>query len=222
MAGWARIAVGTACCHCGRPGAQVCSECVRNVLHMRPVNRAIGAPALPCWAGAPYGHTVASLVLTFKKTGNPELARVLGELLSRAASGWTDPILVPVPSSRSTVANVGGHPARVLCGVANSVRSSAGLQVCPVVDLLAVQEPRRGSWRPPVAQKSLSRRDRSVNATSRLTLRAHHDKESLSNRPVLIVDDVVTTGSTASAAARLLASAGWPVSGAVSAALVVG
>jgi predicted amidophosphoribosyltransferase len=151
-----------------------------------------------------YGGALRSALLAFKERGQRALAGPLAAYLSDAVDLGRrqfggpagNPLLVPVPSSRSAARQRGGdHLQRLVAEVA----PQNGLEVLPVLRL-----PGR------------SRDSAGLSATQRSANLAHRMRATPagSDRPVLIVDDIVTTGATLTEASRALQAAGWQVCGA--------
>jgi predicted amidophosphoribosyltransferase len=186
---------------CGRGGLPWCLGC-RPASEPEPV----ASPSLPpVVAAGEYGGALRSALLAYKERGQRALAGPLAAYLSDAVDvghrqfcqrGEPAPLLVPVPSSRSAARQRGGdHLLRLVAEVA----PQNGLDVLPALRL-----PGRGR-----DSAGLSAAQRSANLTHRMRA-----IPVLSDRPVLIVDDIVTTGATLTEASRALQAAGWRVSGA--------
>lgn len=165
----------------------------------------VGLPAAPpVVAAGEYGGALRSALLAYKERGQRALAAPLAGYLSdavdvgrRQLSGpAARPLLVPVPSSRSAARQRGGdHLLRLVAEVA----PQNGLDVLPALRL-----PGRGR-----DSAGLSAAQRAANLAHRM-----HAIPATSDRPVLIVDDIVTTGATLAEASRALRAAGWQVCGA--------
>lgn len=158
----------------------------------------------PVVAAGEYGGGLRSALLAFKERGQRALAGPLAAYLSDAVDVSRRqlgepagaPLLVPVPSSRSAARQRGGdHLLRLLAEVA----PQNGLDVLPALRLA-------GRGRDSVG---LSAAQRSANLAHRMRA-----IPVLSDRPVVIVDDIVTTGATLQEASRALQAAGWQVAGA--------
>lgn len=163
---------------------------------------------------------VALLVRRFKYDGWTALADPMGRAMAPVArrllrAGDPPPILVPVPLSRARLRERGFNQAELL---AASLARTAGWRV------VGALKRARGGRR----QARLGRRGREENVRG-LFRPAEGDaglpagrsgsaagEKGRASPPVLLVDDVVTTGTTASACARALAEAGLRCAGVVS------
>jgi predicted amidophosphoribosyltransferase len=160
------------------------------------------------WAAAGYADEVRAVLLAHKERGVTGLARPLGEALAgavRAVASGGALLLVPVPSARRAVA-VRGHDAmrRLALAAARELRRE-GIRARAA----AVLRQRR-----PVADQSgLSARERLENLSGAIDGRAGSGR-LLRAAPVVLVDDLMTTGASLVAAARAVEAAGGRVAGA--------
>ncbi len=139
----------------------------------------------------PYRTASGELLRAFKGQTRPELA-LFWARLAHARLDAPGP-LVPVPPHPRHLRERGWDPVDSLC------RELSRLSGNPVWRTL-----RR---RPTASQKSLGREDRKTNAKASYTLAGK--AKALHGLPLVwLVDDVVTTGSTVEACARLLREAG--------------
>ncbi|WP_420711156.1 ComF family protein [Streptomyces sp. NRRL S-337] len=192
-------------------------------------------PGLPgVWAGAPYADEVRAVLLAHKERGALRLAGPLGWVLAGAVRGlWhgVEPLLlVPVPSARRSVAGRGHDPVRrIALAAAREMRrpgaaaaAAAGTGVGegagappeepgarPGVHVL----PSLRQLRPVADQAGLSGPERRSNLAGALGVRRGAER-LLSGQPVVLVDDLVTTGATLAEAARAVTAAGGRVIGA--------
>lgn len=143
-----------------------------------------------CWVG-PYAGPLHRCVSAFKHRGGKRIGDFLGRLLAARVAAWRfEPDCVThVPASGPRLAERGFDQAAVLAAV---VAHAAGR---PHVATLA-RSPVAGS------QKRLTRAGRAVNAGG-----AFGATSGVTGR-VLLVDDVLTTGSTYRACAAALVAAG--------------
>jgi ComF family protein len=141
---------------------------------------------------------VRELVHRFKYQGALHLRGLLGAMLEAAmqdrrfaslSSQW---VLVPVPLFHARQREREYNQARELCGVLSAATA------LPVSEALS-------RVRPTTPQASLSRHQRIENLRGAFTVkRAAASRGDLQGRSVLLVDDVLTTGSTTSECARIL------------------
>lgn len=144
-------------------------------------------------AAAPYVEPLRELLHRFKFRGERHLAAPLGALMRARLEGRLDGIdlCAPVPL----------HPGRQVARGFNQSRLLAAELArgrLPVVDVLAKLD--RGPSQVTVSGRAARRR----NPLSYACV----DNAAVRDRRVLVVDDVFTTGATASACARALLAAG--------------
>lgn len=168
----------------------------------------------PVHALAAYLDPVPEIIIAQKEHGRLDLARPLGRELARAAeaaAAGADPLwLVPVPSTRAATVRRGQDPMLRMARVAAARLRASGRSVAVLPAL---------THRRKVAdQAGLGRRARAENLSGALAVRAASAR-LLGERPVVLLDDVVTSGATLAEAARALRAAGnAPVGAAVLAA----
>ena len=171
-----------------------------------PEPRPAGLP--PPTASAPYGDELRKLIVAHKEEARYALARPLGAVLAaavRAALGDRRAVwLCPVPSARSTVRQRGHDPLGRITRAAARVLRRQGIDARPVAALRVVRRPDD--------QAGLSAERRTANLAGAFAARSRW-AERLTDQPVLVVDDVITTGSTLAEAGRALESGGIPVLG---------
>jgi ComF family protein len=150
-----------------------------------------------CRAYGPYEGVLRDAVHRLKYGGTRELARPLGEFMARAVrehvAYYTADILVPVPLTEEDFMRRGFNQAALL---ANVVSRELGI---PTRAVLA-------KVRRTPAQAGLARAARLTNLSGAFALVG--DEAVVRGRAVVVVDDVFTTGSTLSEAARVLRAAG--------------
>lgn len=181
------------CAGCGSEGRSLCGSC-RPALTPHPVAQLVPGVG-PVWAACAYDGVVRASILALKEQGRTGLAEPLAAPFAAAVSAalatTPDTCVVAVPSSRTARRRRGFEPVALLA-------RAAGIR------LAGVFEPAR----PHAVQKGLGVADRGVNLDGVFVLKRDP------GRRVLIVDDVVTTGATLAAAARVLRDGGAEVVGA--------
>ncbi|MBE0417879.1 MAG: ComF family protein [Coriobacteriia bacterium] len=173
-----------ACRRCGAPGlaGRPCRECSGRAFAFAAA-RAFGSLA----------HPLSRVVAVHKDGGEARLAPVLADLLAEAAGEWIGwaQMLVPLPASPAALLRRGrDHMVDVACAL-------EGLGGPPAVSALA----RSGG----ADQRRLGREERGRNLLG--AMRIESSSPRMPDR-VLLVDDVLTTGASADAAARVLLDAG--------------
>ena len=138
-------------------------------------------------------------ILALKHGRRRDLARPLGRALAaalaaRAEAAPAETVLVPVPLHPLRRLERGYDQARLL---AQHAAEALGATCAPLL--------RRIRWTPP--QGALGARSRTANVRAAFA-RRRRDAGELRGRVVWLVDDVVTSGATAEACARVLAGAG--------------
>jgi predicted amidophosphoribosyltransferase len=142
------------------------------------------------------------LVHALKYGGWPELADEMAPFMWKGIQRWelpTDVPLVPMPTTANRLRLRGYNQARRL---AEALSSLSGREVRPLLD-----RHREGA-----SQVALPRDARLANVEGALSLVSETELLRLYRRPapeaVILVDDVLTTGATASEAARVLGEGG--------------
>lgn len=211
----AELTLGSRCPGCGRPGFGLCSGCAlwlaagRCARTVRP-----GLDDVEVWSARPYDRVVRGLIVACKERGALALLPRLADLLACAvgslllAGTCFGPIgLVPVPSSAASVRARGTDLTWELARLAARRLRRAGVEVRAVRGLHQVMK---------VAdQAGLGQAGRWANLSGSMTGRA---AAVLRGPPVIVVDDVITTGATLAEAVRALRAAGHDVLGCATAA----
>lgn len=187
----------------------VCARCLRR-LPAAPEGAALGQIrqreagtairfATALWAYDDSG-TVQRIQHALKYKGQPALGEPLGRLMAEA---WRDrgvELVIPVPLSRPRFLERGYNQSEALAeGIGKA------LEVPVEADLLRRSRPTR-------TQTRLTAAERWTNVSGAFQVT---DPASLEGRHVLLVDDVLTTGATLTAAAQALSAAGATVEASV-------
>lgn len=209
----ADLLLGGACVVCGRGGRTLCRSCDAD-LPRRPavVWPSPTPPGLACpMAAGAYHGALRALVVAHKEHAVLELAGPLGDLLALVVAAQVDRSggaadagvrLVPVPSRASVVRRRGHDP---MLRVARRAAGRLRRRGFPVV----VTRPLRTAGRPR-DQAGLSAGDRRANLDGAFACRR---AAAPGQPPVVVVDDVLTTGATAREAQRALEVEGHLVLG---------
>lgn len=179
------------CAGCGAEGRALCGACVPA---LAPDPRMLDVPGVGRVAsGLRYDGVARRALLALKEDGATTLAARLALPFAAAVSAALAPgaVLVPVPSSRAARRRRGYEPVRVLAGRAGILPTALFLPAAP-----------RG------VQKGLDVAARARNLDGALAL-----ARPVSGLRVVLLDDVLTTGSTLAAAAAVLRAGGADVLG---------
>lgn len=162
---------------------------------------------LPLFTWGTYQGSVKQAIAALKYQNHPELARPLGTWLGTA---WREAsplkhkcVVVPIPMYLEKQKQRGFNQAELL---AQSFCRITGYELRSQA-LIRVKETK--------AQFSLSVQEREINLQAAFKLgREGQDLKHL-KRPVLLLDDIYTTGATARAAKEILQRSGFNVAGIV-------
>lgn len=201
----ADLLLGWRCPGCGGPAFQLCAACrclVDEVVLRRAERDLPGYPVT--WAAGGYDRLQRQLISSYKDRSALFLAGPLGRRLAVAARESAPPgsavALVPVPSSQQAVRRRGLDAMALLARRAAGPLRARGTP--------AVVRPVLAHRRRVVDQSGLGRDERAANLNHSMLARFRCAE------PVIVVDDVTTTGATLQEAARALTDAGNRVVGA--------
>ncbi len=185
----AKALVPTLCVACGRPAERLlCRSCERRLGEAAPLRGAGPAGIDAAFSAAPHEGVARDLVVALKFRALLPAAALMAEQIAQQAPGHIlSGDVVPVPTARGRSIRRGFDPA-VEIGAALAARADLPLRPCLS---------RRGAGRQ-VGRRRAERLGRPprIEATGEAP------------RSAVLVDDVLTTGSTLSAAARALRQAG--------------
>ena len=206
------LLLGSACVGCGRPGRVLCARCDASLPRRGSAAWPSPPPAglvLP-YAGGAYDGLLKVMVNEHKERGVFALAtplgRVLGDVVGDLLTALDEEgpvLLVPVPSRRRVVRRRGHDPLLRTARQAASRLRRTGVDV--VVRQLLVPTGRVRD------QSGLDAVARAGNLAGSMSARRVRSEEG--RRTAVVVDDVLTTGSTVREAQRALEDAGVAVAG---------
>jgi ComF family protein len=145
-------------------------------------------------AAVAYGEVSRGLALRLKYGRKTAIAKTMARFMAPLIEAQGDNVLLlPVPLHRSRLWQRGFNQSAI---VARELSRHTGLKTNATVL-------KRIKRTPPLKGMSLQQRRRLVGGAFKVT-----DREAIAGRTVVLVDDVLTTGSTANACARELRRAG--------------
>jgi ComF family protein len=140
-----------------------------------------------------YGDLARNLAIRLKYGRKVAVARTMARYMSPLVGEGSDRLLIPVPLHRTRLWNRGFNQSAL---VARELSRRLGIATDP----FALRRTRRT---PPLKGMSPIQRRKTVAGAFRV-----RDKAAVAGKTVILVDDVLTTGSTAEACARTLKRAG--------------
>lgn len=189
------------------PSPFVCRPCLSTLPFRMEAESVQWQESFPLYASFFYRDPLPRLIVSLKFAGRTDRAEALGPLLEGTVRrrGLLADAIIPVPLHKRRQRERGYNQALLL---AESLARSIAV---PVLDGLLVRQlhTERQSEAQSAAERQVQLRDAfEINTSSRAL-------ESLRGRPVILLDDVLTSGATLAEAARPLLKAGIRVRGLV-------
>lgn len=193
------------CGGCGVPGTRWCSSCAAELTDCPVRLRPRVDPHVPVWALGPYSGPRRRAIIAAKEHGRRDLAGPLGQALRTTLTvldGWGELgasplVVIPAPTRARAARSRGGDP------VTRMVQAAVGRhRVCQA--LIAGRGVRDSV--------GLSASARAANLAGRIQLTSAGRQLAAHSRRrdhfAILIDDVLTTGTTAAESVRVLAHAG--------------
>ncbi|WP_040791772.1 ComF family protein [Nocardia paucivorans] len=196
------------CAGCGRSGTGWCGECAASLAGppLRVWPRI--DPGVPCWALGRYRGPARQAVLSAKERGRRDLADPLGAALANGLARLCVPdrplVLIPAPTRSAAARRRGGDPVLRMTRVAARRLEPHWLSGCQVAPGLRL-------WWGVRDSAGLSAQRRCQNLRGRIT--AVPMPHIPTYAQVVLVDDVLTTGTTAAVSIHALSRVGTHVDG---------
>lgn len=204
------LVLPSTCGGCGASGERCCRTCLTVLAAMRPRSASpspipVGMPQT--WSASAYEGVVARVIVAFKDSDRADLRCVLGPLIAgalseaigaspqwfAAAHEWGRAAVIPVPSRAKGTRLRGRFPVGEL--VDHVVRAQQG----PHPLLRRVDAVSFG--RAVHDQSGLGQHQRGENLRGAMRLNGRAES-ALRDDPIVLIDDITTTGNTLAEAAR--------------------
>jgi ComF family protein len=192
----ANIVAPLRCAACDALGSSLCESCSAACANHGPVTRAAKSGTPYIVALGPYGGPLARAIRHIKFGGRRDVARRLGGLLAGSMAFGAD-MIVPIPLHAARLRERGFNQAGL---IADAIAATLGI---PVEDGAI----RRTTATAPQSRLPLEARRANVRGAFGAGPRA----SIVFGQRVLLVDDVVTTGSTLTSCADALRACGADV-----------
>ena len=176
---FASLLLGTRCLVCGAPAVACCPACRERIIGKAPHQVRRCGLSVPTWAANPYRPALARPIPAFKDEGAWSWVRPLACRLAMAVVACRPPtgtVLVPVPSQPAAVRRRGIDHTWML---ARRVARALGIEAARLLRRLNGGDAQRLQGR--AGRERLSE-SRFLGTTCR--------------SPVIVIDDVVTTGTS--------------------------
>jgi predicted amidophosphoribosyltransferase len=221
ISGWGRalatdiadIVLSRACTCCGELGQVLCESCRAGMIDVQHHDGRDGDDWLtPIVVASLYEGDAKRVIIAHKERGVLALTGALGTMLALSIGALTagPVVIVAIPGHRSSVGRRGIDTLAGITRSAGDVLSECGWNATVSPLLRRSRDAGQQVGRSAPERQSAVRRTMVVDAIEWRRVRA---LEMGTHTAVVVVDDVVTTGSTAAEAVRALTAAGIQVVG---------
>lgn len=197
------------CIACSKLGISICLDCERSwqpSIYKKELITPNGT--YPVLSAIPYSEIASKIILSSKENNLSVADQLIAAAISPTVKYFCDQygtgVLVPIPSRKSAIRKRGRN---FLMEILEKVAQDNSLKITPLLfHVRAVQD-----------QSKLNQSQRRINITDALSADSKNQVRKFRENiePVILVDDLMTTGSTLVEAVRALHSAGYEVKGAV-------
>ncbi len=198
----ADLVLSRACQSCGRLGPVLCPACWDGLVDVHEHPTPAFDLGVPVVVAAHYELVVQALVVQHKERGLLALSRPLGALLALAVAALTSgrpAHAVPIPPHARSLGRRGVDSLDLLGRQAERALAGRGIRLARHRVLLRERDGGR--------QVGRGARSRAAAVRGTMTVRA------VAPSPVIVIDDVVTSGATVAEAIRALRAGGVQVLG---------
>jgi len=173
--------LGTHCPQCAEPNyhGHICGECLKS----KPAFDRVISPYL-------FEGPVASMLQSFKRSSKVKGLNLLTHTLIHELESLDFDVIIPIPYHWRKLLRRGHNPSGIL---ARQVSSRLSIPLIHPLKRSKVT----------LSQQALNKEQRKQNVRNAFMLKPKF-KASVKNKRILLLDDVLTTGATANAAAKVL------------------
>ena len=191
------------CMICGSPGLDICAVCKKL---LKPQPKFLFGEDFPLISSLPYGEVTKKLLLLAKENGNVAAQKFFATALALSINHFNlnhSISLVPIPSQRKSMRKRGFDSMKEIARLI--IRDPHLKAEVEIVNSLKI-------IRQVADQSSLTESERFQNLD-----KAFRAKSGIKGMAIIVIDDVVTTGSTLREAVRALKERNLTVIGAATA-----
>ncbi|MBU3692257.1 MAG: ComF family protein [Candidatus Nanopelagicaceae bacterium] len=202
------------CIVCEREYVEVCDQCITP---WRSSPKKFTINSLQIHAAVPYGNEVSGVVLKAKEDGLRIAQKLLADALTRSIISWGEGVdlkscvLVPIPSSKKAIRRRGGSFLHPILQISTNELKRRGFRSIEWKELLKHR-------RSVLDQSQLNFEQRKSNLNNAFQMiRNDREIKAITNKKIILIDDVVTSGATLLSAESTLRERKMTVLGAATA-----